>query len=482
MSTGKEAAKAGTMSELGKAAKRLDAEAIVFGGKYEVCDDYAQKEAILAKIDRAFLSGVTTLVGSQAARDVKRDGLRSLHRHVPSSRVALLENYVKRHVRDDLYRWAYAVGSETIGLPDPFYVDLLIVIRIHFPHVVAREGGEAEPVPFDWQERARMVGAGIRNPAIFLNQLTRRVRKRKKIADHRIGYDARSYHGLLPTLAQSHGPHIDTWYGHSYDGFNVWLSIDGVNEDNTVILYPELFGHEVDYDPKSMYLKAGIPLPRPTKFAMKPGQLLLFNPEMLHGTQVNISEETRVALTMRINPGVPRFNDNAPFNAEHWYSSVDLAKGRLDRMQLFAANRYEGKPSVVSVPVPSDARTDTLRLTDRPQGSELALAPSKALIEGHKLAIDGPGLKLFLVRTSDGVRAYHRACPHLGIDLKDGAHDDTHIYCPGHGIAFALNDGRSSCPAFALRELPVIERDGQILVCQPGPANAAEARATASVG
>ena len=49
---------------------------------------------------------------------------------------------------------------------------------------------------------------------------------------HRIAYNARSYHGDLPTLARSHGPHIDTWYGHSFDGFNVWLSIDGVNADH----------------------------------------------------------------------------------------------------------------------------------------------------------------------------------------------------------------------------------------------------------
>lgn len=462
--------------DTGSTAKTVDAHAIVFEGQYAICDDYAQKDEILAKLHDAFHSGVEAIAGIEARRALERDGLRSLHRHLPPAKVALLEAFVNKRVRDDLYYWAYAVGHETIGLPDPFYVDLLIVLRIHYPHIVARDGGKAERPPYDWRDRARMVAAGMRNPAIFLNQLTRRIRKRSKIREHRIAYDGTSFHGDLPTLARSHAAHVDTWYGHSYDGFNVWLSIDGVNKDNTVILYPELFGHKVDFDPKSMYLRPGIQLPKPTKIELGPGQLLLFNPEMLHGTQVNISDDTRVALTLRINPNVPRFNDDAPFNAEHWYSSVDIAKRRFTRMSLFPANRYHGQPTVGQEPVKPDTRTHFISLSDAGSpGVDVVLAQSSALKKGEKLAVDAPDLKLVLVRTPQGVRAYDRRCPHRAVDVIDGAHDDAEIFCPGHGIAFALADGHSSCAAFKLRAFDVFESDGKIILRRARAANEAEA-------
>ncbi|MBK7285431.1 MAG: Rieske 2Fe-2S domain-containing protein [Sphingomonadales bacterium] len=446
-------------------AKKADAHSIVFEGKVEICDDYAGKEEILARIHEAFHAGVEAIAGAEARRAVETEGLRSLHKHLRPSKVSLLEAFVNKRIRDDLYYWAYRVGRETIGLADPFYIDLLIVLRIHYPHVVARDGGPAERAPYDWRDRGRMVLAGLRNPAIFVNQITRRIRKRTKIREHRIAYDETSFHGDLPTLARAHAAHIDTWYGHSYDGFNVWLSIDGVNRDNTVILYPELFGHKVDFDPKSMYLQPGIPIPKPTKVELKPGQLLLFNPEMLHGTQVNISDDTRVALTIRINPGVPRFNDDAPFNAEHWYASTDVAQRRFTKMSLFPANRFQGEPTVGAAPIVSDPRTHLAVISDAgAPGEDVVLARSSDLKTGEKLGIDAPGMKLLLVRTAQGVRAYDRRCPHRAVDLIDGAHDESQIFCPGHGIAFGLVDGHSSCAAFKLRSFDVVEGDGKIVL------------------
>lgn len=443
--------------------KQADAHAIVFGGEHAILDDYAGRDAILAKLHDAFYAGVEALEGPQARAGVERDGLRSLHRYFPVEKVRLLEDFIQRRIRDDLYYWAYEVGHDTIGLADPFYIDMLIVLRIHYPQVVARVGGKEATPPTDWEERLRLIKAGLRRPGIFLNQITRRLRKRAKIAAHQIEFDADSYHGDLPSLARSHGPHIDTWYGHSYDGFNVWLSIDGVNTGNTVILYPELFGNRVDYDPKSMYLAAGINLPAPTKVDLKPGQLLLFNPEMLHGTHVNISDDTRVALTMRINPNAPRFNDNAPFNAEHWYSSTALARRDFADITLFAANKYHGEPSVGQTPVPADPHTRKLTLTEAPAASgETRLCASSDLPAGDKLAVDGPGLKLLLVRSPEGLKGYDRRCPHRMVDLADGHHDATQIFCPGHGIAFSLADGTSGCDAFKLRAYRVTEHDGAI--------------------
>lgn len=446
-------------------ARMADASEIIGRGHYAILDDYALRAELTDKIHGAFLDGVERFEGRACRRAVEVEGLRNLHRHFPAEKVEILEEFVRERLREDLYYWSCAVGSKDLGLSHPFYVDYLIVIRIHYPYFVARKGGTTIRPPFRFAEKLRLARAVARDPRLLAHHVAKTYRTRRRRDERKLVFDDATYHGDLPMAVRSHGPHIDTWYGHSYDGINLWLSIDGVNEDNTVILYPEMFGRPVDYDPKSMYLAPGIALPRPLKVGLAPGQLLLFNPEMLHGTQVNISDETRVALTTRINPHEPRFNDDAPFNFEHWYSSVDLERREFGRIRLFAANRHRGDPSMRSTAGAIDSRTRRLTLPAAvPKEEEVVLCASDALGDGEMLAVDAPNLKLLLVRTPAGVRGYDRRCPHRGIDVADGYHDAEQLFCPGHGVAFALADGTSKCPAFRLRAFDVIERQGRIVL------------------
>ena len=447
----------------------VDARAIVAEGRYYRLTEYALRESLLADLEAAFLAGIERLAGPEVRRQVAADGLGQLHRHFPVEKVDALEQFLLERLRDELYYWSYAVGARDLGLADPFYVDDLIVLRIHYPYMVARGAGRSERPPFALHEKFRLLRAAARDPRLALHHVQTTLRRRRMVREHRVHYDPAAYHGDLPRRARSHGAHVDTWYGHSYDGMNLWLSIAGVNEDNTVILYPEMFGRRVTYDPKSMYLAAGIPLPRPYKVPLAPGELLVFNPEMLHGTQVNISDETRVALTTRINPHAPRFNDEAPFNFEHWYASTDLARRRFGRLRLFAAHRHRGAPSVSADPVLKRVREIVLPAWS--PDADAVLCRSDDVAAGQRVAIDAPGLAVLLARTAAGLVAYDRRCPHRGIDIKDGFADERAIFCPGHGVAFDLASGTSRCPAFTLRAVPVVERDGVIVL----PARAASA-------
>ena len=101
----------------------------------------------MKKFHKAFAVAVEKLAGAEARRGVEREGLRNVHKYLPANKVALLEHHIKQQIGDDLYSWAQAVGKETIGLAEPFYVDMLIVIRIHYPQTVAREGGASITPP-----------------------------------------------------------------------------------------------------------------------------------------------------------------------------------------------------------------------------------------------------------------------------------------------------------------------------------------------
>jgi nitrite reductase/ring-hydroxylating ferredoxin subunit len=271
-------------------------------------------------------------------------------------------------------------------------------------------------------------------------------------------------------VARAHGAHIDTWYGHSYDGLNLWWSIDGVNEGNTIILYPGMFGYQYPYDPTNMYLAEGVPVTEPQKIVPQPGQLLVFNPEVLHGTQVNISDQTRVVISTRLNPGQPRFELDAAWNFEHWYSSDDLERKRFSSVTVFPAKDNMGKPSFEFKSGTAAPETTLIEMPGELAGEEAQrVCASSELGDGEKIAVDFQDAKVVLFRVDGEVRALSRVCPHLSFDMRAAYHDDKAIYCPGHGVAYGLDDGSSGCPAFALERYTAWEQDGSIFLQRPQP-------------
>jgi nitrite reductase/ring-hydroxylating ferredoxin subunit len=445
--------------------RAVDVSSIIRDGAFAVLDDFALRQQTYDKVTAAFLDGVEELESRDARLALERDGLRKLHEHFPVPKVKSLEEFVLKRVREDLYYWTFAVGRDTLGLPDPFYVDYLIMVRIHYPYLSAKSERASDEGSFQLREKVRLGLASLRNVRLLTNQLGVGRRKRQARQENRIAYDPASYHGNLPTPARSHGAHVDTWYGHSYDGINLWWAIDGVNRDNTVILYPDLFGRPLQYDPKNMYLMAGAPTSKPHHIDVGPGQLLVFNPETLHSTQVNISQDTRIALTTRLNPGQPRFNDNAPFNFEHWYVSTDLERKKFGALTVFPSHMYQGKPSIKEREPYQPERTIRLTLAEELNPTTPTRVCATAdFPQGHKIVLDLKNAKLLVWHDKDGIRAFRRTCPHLGYDLGDGWHDDDQVFCPGHGMSFGWADGASHCDAFRLRPVNAFERDGAVYV------------------
>lgn len=442
-------------------ASKADSSAILKKGRYYILDDYAGRDDTYGKVVHSILESIQEIEGRECREKVESAGLSRLHKYFPVEKVLLLENLLLKRLRNDLYYWTFRVGKEDLGLRSTFFVDHLIMIRIHYPFLVARRAKTVLPPPFPFSEKLKLGIAACKNWR-FLFNLFDRV-KRNKLARWQSRYDPETYHRRLPAPARSHGPHIDTWYGHSYSGMNLWWSIDGVNEDNTVILYPDLFGRPVTYDPTSMYVKSGIPLTKPHKIKLEPGQLLLFNPEILHSTQVNISDSTRIAIGTRLNPNKPYFDKDAPFHFEHWHSSDDLEQRRFSSIRLFSAKQHSGAPPVVEQSLTRTDPTVRIRCPERLTLDEpVAVCRSTDLRDGDKLAVDLGNVKVLLYRGEEMLRALSRICPHLGIDLMDGYHDNEKIYCPGHGVAYSFENGSSRCEAFSLRRYEAFERDGMI--------------------
>jgi nitrite reductase/ring-hydroxylating ferredoxin subunit len=66
-------------------------------------------------------------------------------------------------------------------------------------------------------------------------------------------------------------------------------------------------------------------------------------------------------------------------------------------------------------------------------------------------ALDVEGLKIVVIRTPGGVRAFEDMCPHAFWPLSAGTVRDGLIECPGHGWEFRLDSGICvDSPAYCL--------------------------------
>lgn len=398
------------------------------------------------------LDAVGDVAGS-SARDVVADGgLGLLHEVLGAESVGALRDAVMPRVRSLLFAATCRVAREVLGLDGEFFVDDYTILRVNLPYEVALQAPmEAE------------------NPGIGrVSDGARAAASAARVVDP--VYDPKGYHRGQPPAAWAHGPHLDTWTGHSRDGINLWWAIGDVAAEHSMFFYPELFGVPLAPDPRSLYLREGRPLPAPTPMPLRAGELLVFNPEVLHGTHLNVSGRTRVAASTRINARAPVFDPTCFYAREFWHRGTTLEAGDLDTLVRFPRADHLGP---APTPPGSEDQPGPVPRVTLPPGTRgwCDVAPSAALVPGGKLVLaDGDGeARWTLCRTAAGIRAVGARCPHIGTSMADGHHDETHISCPAHAVRFTLVDGTSSS---ALLRLPVTrarERDGRIEVLLEPP-------------
>jgi nitrite reductase/ring-hydroxylating ferredoxin subunit len=425
--------------------------AILKQGSYLIVSRFDTQEDVLMDCHALIREGVTELCGAPAGERIAGDGLGILHEVLPAEQIGAIRDFVMPRLRPQLLQLACSIGRSMLGIEGEFFVDDYTILRINFPYLVAREASHT-----------------AENPGIGrVDQQTRKWAQASKVVDP--VYNPRSYHNNEPPPAWAHGAHQDTWTGHSRFGINLWWAIDEVPAEASMVFYPETFGRPFAVDPRSLYLKEGQPLPKPTKIALRRGEMVIFNPEMLHGTHLNVTTRTRVALSTRLNPRKPAFDPGCFYAREFWHSSRNIEAGRSDQVIQFKRDEnLEATPAA-----PTARRADATPVIAAGPGNRsdgwLMVCASEQVAPRNKLLvrIEEPDLNVLLIRGDTELHAIQARCPHLNVALADGYHDDRAIYCPAHAVSYSLHDGRSSCPALSVHLFDVRERDGTIWLRVP---------------
>ena len=387
---------------------------------------------------------VGAIAGGPAARTIEAEGVEMLHTVIDARDVARLREHVVETLRHDLLRLAVGVGRTVLGWPNEFYVDDYLILRVNFPYDVARMADPAAENP----------GIGRVCPEV------RQVAAARRVVDP--VFDPKGYHKNHPAAAWAHGPHRDSWTGHSRDGLNIWWAISSVPAEAGMVLYPELDGVELSSDPRSGYLRAGYRLPKPSFAPLGAGEMLVFDPEVLHGTHLNITDHTRVALSMRLNANTPRFDPACFYAREFWRRATAIESGAFGEVLHLKREENLAPPSA-PLPLPPAPRPPAIVVATPPLDlGPAVIGPSALVPEGQRIVVELAQERVMIVRVAGALRAFPSACPHYGVDLSDGAIDDTALYCPGCGVAFDLGSGRCRSGALALRPIAVSEDGGRI--------------------
>lgn len=207
---------------------------------------------------------------------VLSNGFQNLHKYATAEQIKILCNYLAREwgdksLRDTMARFTYDVVRNDLGVKGKFYLDHQPIVRFYTPQDF-------------WSENVGHLSLG----------------------------------GHL----KIQGPHHDTWFGHSYEGMNLWMAMGPVRKGNGLSIYPEVSDY-IEHDGKYS-MPRDQSLGKPVNFDMSPGDMLFFHGEMVHASELNRTDETRFVLTTRFSLQPPSFADDPHGGKSPWITSEDL--------------------------------------------------------------------------------------------------------------------------------------------------------------
>ncbi len=385
---------------------------------FQLFGSYPDKEKLLEQTHNAFLEGIEHLAGTPCRSACERD---------------------------------------TMGFDEEFYVQDLLIVRIHYPHDAPRQNAEdakrlsmRDQVRYGlaetWDQLSTMYKSGsiFKRPGEVLTYFRKRTEANAK----------------LPMAYRCHAPHLDSWLGQPFDSLSVWLAITGVERDNSMCLYPETVGAHIPMG-ATRYLDRVFPLPKPTRPDLSDGDLFVFSTDILHSSVLNATDKTRIAFTTRIDPGNPIFDRDGLWFIDNWYSGKALLDGRREHRRIRGDEnslpRRQGKDwSLKSVSV------EIAKVFE--PGIATPVAPSDTLGDGEKIAVQFKNERIVILRNGSELRALSATCPHQGYRLDLGYHDRNVLTCPGHGLEFDAATGRSKLDCFALKRFEAYDSDGMIVL------------------
>ena len=192
--------------------------------KYKVLNNYFNKSEFNEEVLDITLRGISKIANTKIANRIKKEGLKKLHLYFNPDYLPFLTFFIKKNLDLCMKKQIYYVGSIDLNFKK-FFIDQIKQFRIFYPFLYARKSNIS---------RAQYMFINLNN---FKNpEKEIKVSKMKWLKNLDKIENNYSYFRNLPISCYSHGPHRDTWFGHTFNATNLWFSITGVNKKNGLII------------------------------------------------------------------------------------------------------------------------------------------------------------------------------------------------------------------------------------------------------
>uniref|UniRef100_B8HSA1 Rieske (2Fe-2S) domain protein n=1 Tax=Cyanothece sp. (strain PCC 7425 / ATCC 29141) TaxID=395961 RepID=B8HSA1_CYAP4 len=359
----------------------------------------------LQQFNQIVLNSLKTLINPKVVEHIEFQGWNKLHLGLTAGEIVQVNRTVKQAIQPFLMAWGKKFVRDLLQYPQPFYLYCDAPFRSFMPYELAIQ--------------------------------------HKSLLNH--------YGHLRET-----SPHRDSWFDLAPTTINLWITVGRVLAGNSMLLYPEQWGKEIPtelryFHPEALYtVKPDYPLGHPLKFALEPGEALLFSAEHLHSSELNTTSDTRCSLTIRFSLQWPRVTQATQWNHwRPWYNSALVGthwQFLASRQALFSdtylryrlKNQQKRWRSIKKRFFGGSTRISATQSPQTPQADYPAQATPSPSQE----------LAFCQIETAEGMVQFPRYCPHTGADLSQGYIENGKLYCPWHSLAFDLKTGEPNCSAF----------------------------------
>ena len=294
---------------------------------YKILNNYYNKNNFIKSVEQTVFDLIEKIDSIHVRKKVELSGLENIHNHFSVDLVPFLQFGLQSVFRNKLYKQICGTIEKKYSIKNNFYVDKTLNFRVVYPYHIAKKS---------ILSRAVYRCLNLQNYHDAKNELKKAVIKSKTYEMDRSDLTKLKYFGKLPVPCYQHGPHRDTWFGHSYNGFNLWWGITKVSELNGMMLFRKIYNFNLNHVSQPAYVKDEYDLGKSIVPKLKKGELLLFDPEILHATRLNTSNKTRVVFSGRVDFTKPKFYKNAKDTKEpFWLNSSDIKDNNFDGAKKF---------------------------------------------------------------------------------------------------------------------------------------------------
>lgn len=223
-----------------------------------------------------------------------------------------------------------------------------------------------------------------------------------KVKAHEVYIESRMGRGKL----NPHGQHKDSWRYHPKNTLNIWISLTEANDKNGLAILLQSEDYHPRFDVVAQEIASGVKTYPSQQYVtdMAPGDALIFKAELVHGSIINMSHQTRVALSMRCTTSEPQFHKRVTYNY------IKIEDDQFDNLSL---SKLTGKGSFEPL-----SRDSFFEPSEQKKSSIIPIEYDDNLI---KIDVNGE------------IRCFPRKCPHRGTDLLNGELDEKgNLLCPSH--------------------------------------------------